>query len=147
MSLIFSLLIWAQGSTTTPTPSTGSSIDLLRLIPEGTNIIGVIVVVVLFLKQQEKFNTTMSEVTKQFNEQVKENQAAFQAQLSDLTGQYSANQKLYQDQIQKLMDGHIQVTREVIVTLQDVKHAVANISQRQLEDYPATRGRKPPPAT
>lgn len=108
--------------------------DLIKLLPDGANVIAVIVVVVLFLKQQEKFNAILKSITEDFHTQIKENQKAFQEQISALSNQYFTNQQAYQGQIQKLMDAHIAVTREVITTLQEVKTNVASINDR-MERY------------
>jgi hypothetical protein len=106
--------------------------DLIKLLPDGANVIAVIVVVVLFLKQQEKFNVILKSITDDFHTQIKENQRAFQEQIGQLSQQYFANQQLYQKQIQALMDAHITVTREVITTLQEVKTNVSAINQKMV---------------
>jgi len=111
-------------------------VDLVKLLPDGANVIAVIIVVMLFLKQQEKFNLILKQITDDFHTQIKENQKAFQEQVGALSTQYFSNQKLYQEQIQKLMDAHIMVTREVITTLQEVKQNVAGINEK-MRDYDA----------
>jgi len=107
-------------------------VDLIKLLPDGANVVAVIVVVILFLKQQEKFNIILKNMTDDFHEQVKGNQKAFQDQITTLSEQYLSYQKLYQEQIQRLMDAHILVTREVITTLQEVKQNVSNINQKMI---------------
>ena len=107
-------------------------VDLIKLLPDGANVVAVIVVVILFLKQQEKFNIILKNMTDDFHEQVKGNQKAFQDQITTLSEQYFSYQKLYQEQIQRLMDAHILVTREVITTLQEVKQNVSNINQKMI---------------
>jgi uncharacterized membrane protein YvbJ len=91
--------------------------DLIRLLPDGASAVAVIIVVMLFLRQQDRINLTLEAITKGFHEQVYDNQKGFQDQVQRLTRQQSENQKLYQDQIQLLIDAHIKVSRETILAL------------------------------
>ena len=65
----------------------------------------------LFLKQQDKLNLTLETVTKGFHDQVYESRKTFQEQLLKLASQQYDNQRMYQDQIQSLIDAHISVLR------------------------------------
>ncbi len=85
--------------------------DLIHLIPDGASAVGVIIVVMLFLRQQERINMMLETITKGFNEQVHDSQATFQEQILRLTSQQYDNQRLYQEQIQSLIDAHIKVSR------------------------------------
>ncbi len=91
--------------------------DLIRLLPDGASAVAVIIVVMLFLKQQDRINLMLETITRNFNEQVYDSQKAFQDQIIRLTRQQHDNQKLYQDQIQSLIDAHIKVSRETILAL------------------------------
>lgn len=91
--------------------------DLIRLLPDGASAVAVIIVVMLFLKQQDRINMMLESITQHFNEQVYDSQKAFQDQILRLTRNQQDNQKLYQDQIQSLIDAHIKVSRETILAL------------------------------
>jgi hypothetical protein len=123
MVSILLMLLFGQtpGSTT---------VDLIKLIPDGLNVIGVIVVVMLFLKQQDKFNVVLKSLTDDFHTQTKANQTAFQNQIAELTSQFSSNQKVFQDQIQVLMEAHIKISRETIITLNKVQSTVNELKDR-----------------
>ena len=95
--------------------------DLIRLLPDGASAVAVIIVVMLFLKQQDRINTMLESITKGFNEQVYDSQKAFQDQILRLTRHQQDNQKLYQDQIQALIDAHIKVSRETILALKSLE--------------------------
>ncbi len=107
-----------------------TSVDLLKIIPDGLNVFGVIVVVILFLKQQREFNNIITSLTDEFHAQIKENQRAFQEQIGQLTGEYFTNQKMFQEQIQRLMEAHMIVTRETITILQSLKGSVDMFTQK-----------------
>jgi hypothetical protein len=95
--------------------------DLIRLLPDGASAVAVIIVVMLFLKQQDRINAMLESITKGFNEQVGDSQKAFQEQIVGLNRQQADNQKLYQDQIQSLIDAHIKVARETILALKSLE--------------------------
>jgi hypothetical protein len=113
-----------------PLLAQASTVDLVKLIPDGTNLVAIVVVIVLFLKQQDKFNSILNTITAEFSKENRASQEAFQEQIGSLAKQYFENQNLYQQQIQKLMDAHIQVTKEVIAALQELKQVVTGINQR-----------------
>ena len=104
--------------------------DLIRLLPDGASAVAVIVVVMLFLKQQDRINLMLESITKGFNDQVCDNQKAFQEQIVRLTRQQYENQKLYQDQIQSLIDAHIKVSRETILALKSLEVSLRDARER-----------------
>jgi ferric iron reductase protein FhuF len=104
--------------------------DLIRLLPDGASAVAVIYVVVLFLKQQDRINLMLESITKGFNEQVFDSQKAFQVQVLDLNHQQSENQKLYQEQIQSLIDAHIKVSRETILALKSLEVSLKEARDR-----------------
>jgi uncharacterized membrane protein YvbJ len=104
--------------------------DLIKLMPEGASAVAVIIVVMLFLKQQDRINLVLESITKGFNDQVSDNQKSFQEQIIRLTRQQSDNQKLYQDQIQSLIDAHIQVSRETIMALKTLEASLKEAKDR-----------------
>lgn len=104
--------------------------DLIRLLPDGASAAAVIVVVMLFLKQQDRINLMLESVTKGFNDQVFDSQKAFQDQILRLTHQQYDNQKLYQDQIQSLIDAHIKVSRETILALKALEASLKDAKDR-----------------
>ena len=95
--------------------------DLIRLLPDGASAVAVIIVVMLFLRQQDRINLTLESITNGFHDQVNDNQKAFQEQVQRLNRQQSDNQKLYQDQIQLLIDAHIKISRETILALKSLE--------------------------
>lgn len=95
--------------------------DLIRLLPDGASAVAVIVVVMLFLKQQDKLNLTLKAVTQEFHDQENESRKTYQEQFLKLTSQQYENQKMYQDQIQSLIDAHINVTRETVLAIKGLE--------------------------
>ncbi len=104
--------------------------DLIHLLPDGASAVAVIVVVMLFLKQQDRINLMLESITKGFNEQVYESQKTFQEQILRLTRQQFENQKLYQDQIQSLIDAHLKVSRETILALKTLEVMLKEATSR-----------------
>ena len=103
--------------------------DLIRLLPDGASAVAVIIVVMLFLKQQDRINLMLESITKGFNDQVFDSQKAFQEQILRLARQQFDTQKHYQDQIQSLIDAHISVSRETIMALKSLE-----VSLREAKD-------------
>ena len=108
--------------------------DLIRLLPDGASAVAVIIVVMLFLKQQDRINLMLESITQNFNEQVYDSQKAFQDQILRLTRNQQDNQKLYQDQIQSLIDAHIKVSRETILALK-----LLEVSLKEAMDHHVVR--------
>ena len=104
--------------------------ELIRLLPDGASAAAVIVVVMLFLKQQDRVNATLESITKGFNEQAFDSQKAFQDQILRLTRQQYENQKLYQEQIQSLIDAHVKVSRETILALKSLESSLRDAKER-----------------
>ena len=104
--------------------------DLIKMLPDGASAVAIIIVVMLFLKQQDRINLTLESITKNFNEQVFDSQKAFQEQVLRLARQQYENQKLYQDQIQSLIDAHIQVSRETILALKSLESSLKDARDR-----------------
>jgi hypothetical protein len=104
--------------------------DLISLLPDGASAVAVIIVVMLFLKQQDRINLTLETITKGFHGQVFDSQKAFQDQVLELTHQQYDNQKLYQDQIQSLIDAHIKVSRETILALKSLEASLKEARDR-----------------
>lgn len=98
--------------------------DLIRLLPDGASAVAVIIVVMLFLRQQDRINLTLESITKGFHDQVFDSQKTFQDQVQRLNRQQSDSQKLYQDQIQLLIDAHIKVSRETILALKSLESSL-----------------------
>ena len=105
--------------------------DLIRLLPDGASAVAVIVVVMLFLKQQDRINNMLQSITKGFNEQVFDSQKTFHEQVLQLARQQSENQKLYQDQIQSLIDAHIKVSRDTILALKSLEGLLKEARDRE----------------
>ena len=104
--------------------------DLIKMLPDGASAVAVIIVVMLFLKQQDRINLMLESITKGFNDQVFDSQKSFQEQILRLNGQQYENQKLYQDQIQSLIDAHIKVSRETIMALKSLENSLKDARDR-----------------
>lgn len=104
--------------------------DLIRLLPDGASAVAVIIVVMLFLKQQDRINQMLESITKGFNDQVFDSQKAFQEQILSLARQQFDTQKQYQDQIQSLIDAHISVSRETIMALKSLEVSLKEAKDR-----------------
>ncbi len=104
--------------------------DLIKLLPDGASAAAVIIVVMLFLKQQDRINLMLEAITRNFNEQVCDSQKAFQDQILRLAAQQFDNQKLYQEQIQSLIDAHIKVSRETIMALKSLESSLKDAKDR-----------------
>ena len=104
--------------------------DLIRLLPDGASAVAVILVVMLFLKQHDKINAMLETITRRFNEQVNDSQKTFHEQIVRLSDQQFENQKLYQDQIQTLIDAHIKVSRETILALKSLEISLKDARER-----------------
>ena len=104
--------------------------DLIRMLPDGASAVAVIVVVMLFLKQQDRINLMLESITQGFNDQVAERQKAFQEQILRLNRQQAESQKAFQDQIQSLIDSHIKVSRETILALKALEVSLRDARDR-----------------
>ena len=105
-------------------------VELLQMLPGGGSVVALIVTVILFLKQQEKTQQGLSQITDTFNARIASTQSSFQDQVKDLMGQSAENQKHYQDQVQSLIDRHLEVSRETIVAIKSLESAVAEMQLR-----------------
>ena len=95
--------------------------ELIRLLPDGASTVGVIIVVMLFLKQQDHLNLMLKSITTSFNDQVYDSPKSFRDQTIQLTRQHHDNQKLCQDQIQSLFDSHLRESRDMIIALKSLE--------------------------
>jgi hypothetical protein len=104
--------------------------ELIHLLPDGASAVAVIIVVMLFLRQQDRINMMLEAITKGFNEQVNDSQRTFQEQILRLTTRQYDNQRLYQEQIQSLIDAHIKVSRESILALKSLEASLKDARNR-----------------
>ena len=104
--------------------------DLIHLLPDGASAVAVIIVVMLFLRQQDRLNLMLETITKGFNEQVNDSQKTFQEQVLRLTSGQHDNNRLYQEQIQTLIDAHIKVSRETIMALKSLEVSLKEAKDR-----------------
>lgn len=105
-------------------------VELLKMLPGGGSVAALIVTVILFLKQQERTQLSLSQITEVFNARVVASQSSFQEQINRLMSQNVENQKLFQEQIQLLIDGHLEVSRETIAALKAMENAVHELQTR-----------------
>ncbi|MEW4566702.1 hypothetical protein AB1L88_02430 [Tautonia sp. JC769] len=99
-------------------------VELLKMLPGGGSVAALIVTVILFLKQQERTQVSLGQITDVFNARAVASQKLFQEQVNRLMSQNVENQKLFQEQIQLLIDGHLEVSRETIAALKAMENAV-----------------------
>lgn len=104
--------------------------DLVKLLPDGASVVAVILVIVLFLKQQDKINALLSTITKEFHEHVYQSQRGFQEQVLNLSARQHEHQKSYQEQIQSLIEAHINVARETITAIKALENSVREAKGR-----------------
>ncbi len=104
--------------------------ELIKLLPNGASAVAVIIVVMLFLNQQDRINQMLESITKGFNDQVFDSQKAFQEQILRLTRQQCETQRQYQDQIQSLIDAHIKVSRETILAIKSLEASLKDAKDR-----------------
>lgn len=109
--------------------------DLVKLLPNGAATVSVILVVILFLKQQEKMNVILEQITNKFNEQTAANQKSYQDQITALSSQYYTNQQAFQNQIQSLIDAHLKISRETISALKSLE-ATVNVVKEKVAQLP-----------
>lgn len=101
--------------------------DLIKLLPDGASVVAVIVVIVLFLKQQEKVNQTFEAVTRKFHETECEGRVMYQNQLVKLEAQQTDSQKHYQDQIHALIEAHLNVSKEMITAIKELELSLKEV--------------------
>ena len=105
-------------------------VELLKMLPGGGGVGALIVTVILFLKQQEKTQSSLTLIAETFNHRLNATQSAFQEQVNHLMAQASDNQKHYQEQIQNLIDGHMEVSKETIEAIKALESAVREVQAR-----------------
>ncbi|MBV8558832.1 MAG: hypothetical protein JO116_25100 [Planctomycetaceae bacterium] len=104
--------------------------DLIKLLPDGASVIAVIVVIVLFLKQHDKITLLISSLAKQFDDHIYDSQKTFQEQILKLANQQHENQKAYQNQIQLLIEAHVNVSKETILALKSLEMSLKEAKER-----------------
>lgn len=109
------------------------TLDLLKLLPEGTSVVAVIAIVILFLKQQRETSKQVKDIADGFNARIKEVADGFQLQITTLTNQIFENQKIQQQQMQRLFDGFMEVSRETVKAVVELRGAVDNLSKKAKE--------------
>lgn len=105
----------------------GPVIELIKLLPDGASVIAVIVVVLIFLKNQREFNEHLRTIAADFAKQLINSKKESEEQVKNLTQSYLANEKYYQQQIQKLFDDFIKVSTETIKAVQQLESAVREL--------------------
>jgi len=119
-------------------------LELLQYLPGGGSVAALIITVILFLKtqerQQEKTHENLNSIADKFNSQVAASQITFNEQIASLTTQSRENQRVYQEQVQSLIDGHMDVAKETISAIKGLESAV-----RELKAIVQSPARRPPP--
>ena len=105
-------------------------VDLLKLIPDSVATIAVIIVVMMFLKNQRTYDQNLKDVTQQFADRVKELQDSFKQQIQDLTSSYLNSEQNFRNQIGKLFEDFVHVSTETISAVKQLESAVREIKDQ-----------------
>ena len=116
-------------------------VNLVKLIPDGLSVIAVIVVVILFLRQQDKSNEVItslsdkqenliSQMMQRFNESIEKGRSSYQEQISKLANQNTDSQRQYQDQIQQMLQSHFKITKESIEALKTLETTISTFKEQ-----------------
>jgi methyl-accepting chemotaxis protein len=104
--------------------------DLIKLLPEGSAVISVIVVVLLFLKQQREQAKQLEKITESFNTRLTEVTEGFQKQINSLTSQIFEDRKVTNQQMQGLFDGFMNVSKETISAVVELRAVIEGVSRQ-----------------
>ncbi len=104
--------------------------ELIKLLPEGSAVVAVIIVVLLFLKQQREQEKRLDTITVGFNARILEVTQAYQAQIDRLANQIFQDKTNTQQQMQKLFDSFMAVSKETVSALVELKGAVEMLTKR-----------------
>lgn len=104
--------------------------ELIKLLPEGSAVISVIIVVLLFLKQQREQEKRLDTITNSFNARILEVTTSYQAQIDRLANQMFADKSNTQLQMQKLFDGFMNVSKETVSALVEIRGSVESLTKR-----------------
>ena len=105
-------------------------LDLMKLLPEGASVIAVIIVVILFLRQQRAQDEQNKAIASTFEKRVDEVVTRFQGQIDRITQQVFEYERNNQAQIQRLFDSFIQVSKETIQAVVELKSAVEGLARK-----------------
>jgi hypothetical protein len=104
--------------------------QIVKLLPEGSSVIAVIVVVVLFLKQQREQAKQIEGIANAFNQRIGEVTTNFQQQVDRLANQIFQYEKDSQAQIQRLFDQFVIISKETIAAVVELRSSVEGLSKR-----------------
>lgn len=111
--------------------------DLLKIIPDGLNVIAVLIVMFFFAKREDKFTTAIREIKDDFKDEIRRSQEAFQGQISEITRINTSSQREFQQQLQVLIEAHLTVSRESISALKSFEKVIEGMKDeiKTLQDY------------
>lgn len=104
--------------------------ELIKLLPEGSAVVAVIVVVLLFLKQQREQEKRYDTITAAFNTRLSEITKNFQDQIDKLATQFFDYQNENQVQIRQLFDGFMNVSKETVSAVIEMKASIEALTNR-----------------
>lgn len=104
--------------------------DIFKLIPDGASVVGVIIVVILFLRHQKEFNVTLQNIATDFREQIAHTQEQYQAQVKQLAEQFQAAERAHMEQIKALIDDYISISRETVGAVKELEEAVRELKDK-----------------
>src|ERR1041385_2944586 len=106
-----------------------SKMDLTKLLPDSVSTVAVIIVVTIFLRNQQQFNESLRTIASEFSHKIEILQQNFENQIDKLTTNYLNSEKIYQAQIQKLFDDFMTVSRETVVAVKQLESAVRELKE------------------
>lgn len=104
--------------------------QLIKLLPEGASVIAVILVVILFLKQQREQGKEISAMADNFNKRIEQVTTDNRKQNEALIDRIYQHEIATQGQVQKLFDQFISVSQETIRAVIELKGAVEKLSSK-----------------
>jgi D-alanyl-lipoteichoic acid acyltransferase DltB (MBOAT superfamily) len=104
--------------------------ELIKLLPDGSAVVSVIVVVLLFLKQQREQEKRLDSITIGFNARILEVTSAYQAQIDKLANQIFQDKANTQQQMLKLFDSFMAISKETVSALVELRGAVEMLTKR-----------------
>lgn len=110
--------------------------DLIKILPDGLSSTAIIAVVILFLRQQDKSAVLLKNLSEDFQTTIKDLQTSANKHIEEMHKQTADARTAYQNQIEKLMDSQIKLTREVLETIHGLKIEIKGLSDVINEQAP-----------
>lgn len=108
--------------------------DIIQFLPEGSSIIAVVVIVILFLRHQREQMRDWKEAIGTYNERIRQVTVDFNVQINKLTLELVEAKKSYQEQVKDLFDKFFALSRETITSILEMKTALLNKKLEEEQD-------------